>query len=480
MQQKPSEAVTEAGSAAVDAAVDAVVVGAGVVGCAMTRRLALAGLRVVLIEAAEDILAGASKANSAILHTGFDAPEGSLELDCIREGHAEYLSIRDGMNLPLVRTGALVCAWDDEQAAKMEAIAGQAHRNGVTDVRRLTAAEAHARAPGVSRRLVAAVEVPREHVIDPWSAPYAYLRHAIAAGATVLRGAALRAGRREGGRWILDTARGRIDTGWVVNCAGLQGDRVERLLGRAPEFEIRPRKGQFVVLDKAAAALVPTILLPVPTATTKGIVVCPTAFGNVLVGPTAEEQDDRSRATTDSATLAMLIDTAARIVPGLAAIPVTATYAGLRPATEAKHYRINVDAAEGVATVGGIRSTGLSAALGIAAHVARAMGAGAVSNAAPVPVPNLAETGPRDWQAEAHGEIVCQCELVTRREIEAALSGPLPARTFGELRRRTRAAMGRCQGFNCQARIAALAAGRLEPAMAEPLAAGHNPAEAEG
>jgi glycerol-3-phosphate dehydrogenase len=214
-----------------------------------------------------------------------------------------------------------------------------------------------------------------------------------------------------------------------------------------------------VVLDKAAARYVPRIVLPVPTEITKGIVVCPTAFGNVLVGPTAEEQEDRDRATVEQATLEMLLRKAAEIVPALAAIPVTAVYAGLRPATEDKAYRVFVRAEQRAITLGGIRSTGLSAALGLAQHALQLhAGFGAVAHAAPavpmVRMPNLAECRRRDWQAPEHGEIVCHCELVTKREIVAALNSPVPPGDFGGLRRRTRAGMGRCQGFYCNARLA--------------------------
>lgn len=437
---------------------DVAIIGAGVVGCAVARRFALAGARVVLIEKGADLLSGASKANSAILHTGFDAPPDSLEHALVQAGREEYLQIADGLNLPLVQTGALVCAWDAQQADKLAAIEAQGRRNGVQKLRMLGAKEARQSMPHLSERLVQALEVVDEHVIDPWSAPLAYLTQAVALGAVFLRHAELVRGSFDGG-WHLQTTAGRVEAASVVNAAGLFGDLVDERLGLPRSFEIRPRKGQFVVLDKAAARYVPRIVLPVPTEITKGIVVCPTAFGNVLVGPTAEEQEDRDRATVEQATLEMLLRKAAEIVPALAAIPVTAVYAGLRPATEDKAYRVFVRAEQHVITLGGIRSTGLSAALGLAQHALQLhAGFGTVAHASPavptVRMPNLAECRPRDWQAPDHGEIVCHCELVTRREIVAALNSPVPPGDFGGLRRRTRAGMGRCQGFYCNARLA--------------------------
>lgn len=449
---------------------DVAIIGAGVVGCATARRFALAGAKVAVIEKGSDILAGASKANSAILHTGFDAPKGSLELALVQAGRQEYLDIHQAMNLPLVETGALVCAWNPDEALKLEEIAEQGSRNGVDRLRLLAPTEARAVAPGLAESLVAALHVLDEHVIDPWSAPLAYVNQAIALGATVLRQCEVRAGVFDG-EWRLETSQGDIRSKWVVNAAGLFGDHVDARLGFQPEFQIKPRKGQFVVLDKAASSQLKTIILPVPNEITKGVVVCPTAFGNILVGPTAEEQDDRNRAAVEHDTLEALVAHAGRLVPGLAHIPVTAVYAGLRPATEKKEYRVIHRAEHNAITLGGIRSTGLSSALGLAQHALKLHGGvdrgEFTSKATPkVCMPNLAESRPREWQAENHGDIVCHCEMVTRREIEATLSSPLPPGDFGGLRRRTRAGMGRCQGFYCNAKLAEISKGRLATPLA--------------
>ena len=449
---------------------DVAIIGAGVVGCAVARRFALEGARVVLMEKGSDILSGASKANSAILHTGFDAPPDSLELELIKAGRAEYLAIRDSLSLPLVETGALVCAWNEDEAGRLEAIAAQGRSNGIAELRIVSGAEARAGMPGLSDRLVAAIEVAGEHIIDPWSAPLGYLTQALALGAVFLRAAELIEGRFDGG-WRLKTAAGEVRAASVVNAAGLYGDIVDHRLGFVPKFQIRPRKGQFVVLDKAAFRHVPRIVLPVPTEITKGVVVCPTAFGNVLIGPTAEEQDDRVRASVETDALKALLARGAAIVPALSDMPVTAVYAGLRPASEAKAYRIFARPEQRAITLGGIRSTGLSAALGLAQHALRLHAGFGLPISAPVAgpcvaLPNLAETRVRDWQLPDHGEIVCHCELVTRREIEAALASAIPPGDFGGLRRRTRAGMGRCQGFYCNARLAEMTKGRLSTPLA--------------
>lgn len=448
---------------------DAAVIGAGVVGCAIARRLALNGARVVVLEKASDILDGASKGNSAILHTGFDAPEGSLEQRLVAAGHAEYLDIHDRLNLPVIRCGALVIAWSEEEVATLPRLMAQARANGVMDVAALDAADLRAAEPGLGPGALAAFRVPREYLIDPWSAPLAYLLQAMAQGAQVIRHAPVTAAvRGDDGVWHLTVPQGTVRARAVVNAAGLWGDHVDALLGLPRDFTIRPRKGQFIVYDKPAARLASHILLPVPNKVTKGIVVCRTAYGNLLVGPTAEDQEDRDHATLVPETLAALRRRGEEIIPALAQEEVTAIYAGLRPATEHKDYRITHHADAGVVTVGGIRSTGLSAALGIGAHVAGLLGFATPLAVAQWPqVPNIAEGGPRDWQAPGHGGILCHCELVTRREVAAALSGPLPARSLGGLKRRTRVTMGRCQGFACSAELARVTAGQLTPPMAE-------------
>ncbi|MBW7861529.1 MAG: NAD(P)/FAD-dependent oxidoreductase [Rhodocyclaceae bacterium] len=448
---------------------DVAVIGAGVVGCAIARRFVLAGARVAVIEQAADILDGASKGNSAILHTGFDAPPGSLEQRCIAAGHAEYLSIHERLGLPLIRAGALVIAWSDEEEARLPELMAQARENGVEDVALLDRAALHDAEPALGPAAQAAFVVPREYLIDPWSAPFAYLLQALENGAELLRGAELTGGRRDGD-WWLDTTRGTVQAGLVVNAAGNFGDMVdERLFGQR-DFHIRPRKGQFIVYDKPAAALAQHVLLPVPTPKTKGIVVCRTAFGNLLVGPTAEDQDERRRAVIVPETLEHLRARGEEIIPALKDHEITAFYAGLRPATEFKEYRVKAHEGLAAITVGGIRSTGLSAALGIARHVEALAGLALTPLPDPVwpQVSNISEALPRDWQRPGHGGILCHCELVTRREVLAALDGPLPAHTLAGLKRRTRVTMGRCQGFFCMAELARVTEGHFTLPLAEP------------
>ena len=442
---------------------DIAVIGAGVVGCALTRAFAMAGARVILLEKAHDILDGASKGNSAILHTGFDAPVGSLEAACVAAGHAEYLDIHDRLGLPVMKTGALVIAWTEDEEAALPALMEQARQNGVNDVHFLDRTALREAEPGLGAAARAAFRVPREYLIDPWAAPLAYLTQAMAHGAALRRNCPVTDGAFDGTGWRLTTPQGTVRTKAVINAAGLYGDRVDQMLLGRSNFTIRPRKGQFVVYDKPAFDLATHILLPVPSKTTKGIVVCRTIWGNLLVGPTAEEQEDRETAVLVPATLDALRRRGEEILPALAQHDITALYAGLRPATEEKEYRVTRHP-ENMVTVGGIRSTGLSAALGLARHIldgwpqgfgqGDGQGTGWTAPAAVWPkVPNISEAGPRDWQSPGHGGILCHCEMVTEREVAAALTGPLAARSLAGLKRRTRVTMGRCQGYHCAARL---------------------------
>lgn len=451
---------------------DVAIIGAGIVGCAMARRFTLEGARVALVEKAPDILDGASKANSAILHTGFDAPPGSLELQCVQNGHAEYLKIRESLGLMLDPCGAYVVAWTPEERTNLEGILAKAHENGVTDTRIIPAQDLRQQEPNIADHALGAVHVPGESLIDPWSAPYVYLRQAIENGAETFLSTEVTSGDFDGTIWQITTAKGPLKARAIINCAGLYGDLVDQALLGHTTFKITPRKGQFVVFDKAASALLNAVILPVPTERTKGIVLFRTVFGNLAVGPTAEDQISREDASTDKAALQSLIEAAHKMLPALKPMPVTATYAGLRPATEFKDYQISPTPDKNWITVGGIRSTGLSGALGIASHVFglyTEMGHGHSALKTPAtPQANvLAQTGPRDWTRDAPGEIVCHCELVTRREIEAALNAPLPARSLAGLKRQTRATMGRCQGFFCTARLAELTDGHFELPLSE-------------
>lgn len=446
---------------------DVAVIGAGVVGCAMARYLTLHGANVLVLEKAPDVLDGASKGNSAILHTGFDAPPGSLEQSCVARGYAAYFSVAKELNLPILKSGALVLAWDQDQLAQLPELIDKAEKNGVSDVALLSREEILAREPHLAKTVVGGFEVPGEYLIDPWASAHAYLLQAISNGATLSRETEVLTGEFDGNSWVLETSKGKFLADRVINCTGLYGDVVDERLVGEKSFTVTPRKGQFVVFDKVASELASAIILPVPTKKTKGIVVCRTVYGNLLVGPTAEDQESRTDASTSREALLALRERGIKMIPELANCEVTAAYAGLRPATEFPDYQIRHLSEQNYVCVGNIRSTGLSSALGIAQYVGEQLEAAEFSNP-PIENPiipdvdRLSNYHKRDWQEDDNGGIVCHCELVTRREIDMVMNGPMPPASLQGLKRRTRVCMGRCQGFYCTAELAKITEGRFE------------------
>jgi glycerol-3-phosphate dehydrogenase len=453
---------------------DVTVVGAGVVGTAIARELSRYQLTVVLLDAANDVGTGTTKANTAILHTGFDAVPGTLESRLLRRGSTLLRDYAAQAGIPVERTGALLVAWTAEQEQALPPIAGQAAQNGYTGVRAVTRDDLYRREPHLGPGALAALEIPDESIVCPWTTPLAYATEAVRAGVRLMLGTRVTGVQAaDDSHHLLSTTRGTLRTRWLVNAAGLDGDRVDAMLGGG-SFTIRPRRGELIVFDKLARPLLRSILLPVPTAQTKGVLVAPTVYGNVLLGPTAQDIDDRADTATTAAGLTSLLGAGRRIVPALLDEEVTATYAGLRAATEHRDYQIRVDSSLRYACAAGIRSTGLSASLGIAEYLVDQMGGAGLplteraDIAGPPVMPYIGQAGTRPYQDAGriaadpeYGQIVCHCERVTRGEIRDALASTVPPADTDGLRRRTRVLNGRCQGFYCAATVSRLMAAGL-------------------
>ena len=446
---------------------DVAVIGAGVVGSAIARELSRYALKTVLVEAGPDVGTGTSKANTALWHTGFDAVPGSLEARLLRRGYQLLAEFIPQAGIPIELVGGLLVAWTPDQERNLPRLLEKARLNGDRTSRLVSAAETYALEPNLGPGALGGMLVPDEGILCTYTLPIAYATQAVLNGLDLrLNFAVQKVISRPDGAYWLESPAGTVACRYLVNAAGLYSDEIDRLLGHT-DFTIAPRRGELIVFDKFARGLLNHILLPVPNEFTKGVLISPTVYGNVLLGPTAETVPDKTNTATTAGGLAALRLKGQAILPALWHEEVTATYAGLRAATEHSDYCIRLHAAQRYVCVGGIRSTGVSGSLGIAEYVLELLaeaGLPRVERAVfqPVRMPYIGEAGPRPYGSAAmiaadpaYGQIVCHCERVTMGEIRAALTSTVPARTVDGLRRRTRALQGRCQGFNCHGAILA-------------------------
>ena len=453
-----------------DVRVDVAVVGAGIVGCAVARELSGSSLSVALIEARADVGDATSKANTAILHTGFDATPGTLEARLVRRGYDLLSAYAVDAGIPVERVGAVLVAWDDEQLAALPTLHARAVANGYLRGDLVDADEVYRRLPHLGAGALGGLVIPDESIVCSWTSALAFATEAVHRGTTLLLGRRVTAVDAGADATVLRTAAGDVTARWVVNAAGLGADTIDRLLGH-DRFTVVPRRGELIVFDKLARRLVDHIVLPVPTARGKGVLVSPTIYGNVMLGPTSEDIADRTDTSTTEDGIAFLLGKGRTLVPDLLEEEVTAMYAGLRAATEHTDYVVDVDAAQRYVVLGGIRSTGLTASMALAEHVAGRLAEHGVDatprgDLPPVPrMPNIGEAFPRPYadadriaQDPEYGRVVCFCERVTRGEVRDALASTIPPSDVDGLRRRTRALMGRCQGFYCGAEVTRLLA----------------------
>jgi glycerol-3-phosphate dehydrogenase len=367
--------------------------------------------------------------------------------------------------IPVERTGALLVAWTDEELAALPGLKAKAEANGYDACRIVDADDVYAAVPSLGAGALGGLTVPGESIICTWTTNLALATEAKRRGADVLTNHRVQRVTMSDGSTVLHTPKGDIQATWVINAAGLGADVIDRLWGY-DRFTVTPRRGELFVFDKLARPRVPLIVLPVPSSKGKGVLVSPTIYGNVMLGPTAEDLTDRGATGTSEDGFAFLLTKGRKLMPELLEEEVTASYAGLRAAIDSGDYLIDLDTAERYLLVGGIRSTGLTAGMAIAEHVVGLLADAGLdvrprADLPPPPrMPNLGEATTRPYQdAEriaqdpAYGTIVCFCERVTAGEIRDAYDSDLPPVDLGGLRRRTRAMNGRCQGFYCGATV---------------------------
>ncbi|RMB82098.1 NAD(P)/FAD-dependent oxidoreductase [Streptomyces shenzhenensis] len=451
-----------------DGVFDVAVIGGGIVGAAIARELSGCDVSVALLEARDDVGDGTSKANTAILHTGFDAKPGTLESRLVARGYQLLSAYAKATGIPVEHTGAVLVAWNDEELAALPALKEKAEANGYAHGRIIDADEIYRVLPDLGEGALGGLTVPDESIICTWTTNLALATDARQRGTTILLDHAVTGVDQDDETTVLHTPAGEVRTRWVVNAAGLGADHIDRLLGH-DRFTVTPRRGELFVFDKLTRPMVDKIVLPVPTSRGKGVLISPTIYGNVMLGPTAEDLTDRTDTATSEDGFDFLLSKGERLMPRLLAEEVTASYAGLRAAIDHPDYLIEATPEQRYLLVGGIRSTGLTAGIAIAEHARTLLEAAGLTLRTrsdlpdPPRMPNLGEASPRPYQDAdliardpAYGTVVCFCERVTEGEIRDACHATLPARSLEGLRRRTRAMNGRCQGFFCGAAVAAL------------------------
>ena len=451
---------------------DIVIIGAGVVGCALAYKLSMFELKVLLIDKNYDVGEGTSKGNSAIVHTGFDAAVGTLESELVTRASRQWPDLAQKLKIPFESCGALLVALNEEQRIQLDKIHEKALANGVNDVEPVTSAQIRDLEPHVSPDVKGGMLVPRESLADPFLLSVAYAETALTNGVDIILGTpvvAIEEPDKSLKKVVTSTGK-RITTRYIVNTAGLGSRKLADQYNGAP-FDINPRRGQFLIFDKYSRYLSRRILLPIPTAKTKGVLVIPTIFGNLLAGPTAEDfsPEDTTYLDTTADGLQGLFRQVTGMLPALENQPVIGTYSGARCNCAQGSYLIRYDDGyQGILTVTGIRSTGFTSSPALADHLIEGMIEHQMLN----PVPDKSATDQRPdscwpgwWQKPweknendagrpGYGPMICYCEHISEREIKDALDSPLQPRTLDAVKRRTRVQTGRCQGFDCHIPVA--------------------------
>ena len=465
---------------------DVIIIGGGVVGCMVARTLSRYQLKILLIEKEADIGAGTSSANTAIVHAGYDPLPGTLKAAMNVAGNPMWDTLAGELNFPFVRRGDYVVAVTIEERHRLEGLLEQARKNGVPGMHMVLPEEMLRREPNLSPQITGALWAPTGGICDPFAVTVAAAENAVQNGAVILLETAFKSfildpkGRRILG---VETSRGAFLSRWVVNAAGLHSDEVMHAAGVRPEFQISPRLGEYIVLDRAEVTI-NNVLFPAPSARGKGILVTTTMHGNTILGPNSNPAPDKENREVTGAGLDEIWKGAHKLVPSLNPRHTIAVFAGLRATGNARCEDSSVDycgdfiveiprEVQGLVNLGGIESPGLTAAPAIAQRVVELLkdaGQRLVRkkdwNPIRPPRPRFRDLS-REEQIKlirsdpGYARIICRCEMVTEGEILAEINAPVPARTYDAIKRRTWLGTGRCLGSFDTPRVVAILAHEL-------------------
>ncbi|MEY8333383.1 NAD(P)/FAD-dependent oxidoreductase [Lachnospiraceae bacterium 47-T17] len=442
---------------------DVVIIGAGVTGSASARELSRYNLNICVVDKEEDVCSGTSKANSAIVHSGIDAAPGTLMAEMNVKGNEMMEPLSRELDFAFKRNGSLILCFCEEDRPNLEALFAHAEANGVPGCRIIEKEELHQMEPNLSDEAIAAIYCPTGGIVCPFGMNIAMAENAYTNGVEFRFNTAVRNITKTDRGWKLTTNNGDILTKVVVNAAGVNADLFHNMVSES-KIHITPRRGEYCLLDKTTGGLVSNTIFQLPGKYGKGILVTPTVHGNTLIGPTADDHDDREATNTTQDGLAHVISAATKSVPNVPVRQVITSFSGNRAHEDHHEFIIKeLEDAPFFVDAAGIESPGLTSAPAIGVRVADIVAG--LLNPGKNPDFNGTRKGildPKTLSEEeyakliakkpAYGNIICRCEMITEGEIIDAVTRPLGAKSLDGVKRRTRAGMGRCQAGFCSPR----------------------------
>lgn len=438
---------------------DVAIIGAGVVGGLIARELSRYRLKIVMVERSHDVAMGTTKANSAIVHAGYDAECGSLKAKLNVEGSRMMESLCRKLGVKYLRNGSLVVAYRPQDMERIGKLYERGKKNGVEGLEILDTEKLHQMEPSLSQEAVGALFAPSGAIVCPYELNIAAVGNAMDNGAELLLDWEVTKITEDGDGYTLWSGENHLSARYVINASGVYADHVAAMVGDS-SFTIRPRKGQYMLLDHDCVGSVTHTLFNVPNELGKGILVTPTVDQNLLLGPTAEDQEDREDVSTTPEGLEKVQENARKVIPSVNLRGVITAFAGLRAVGSTGDFIIE-SPRQGFWNVAGIESPGLSSAPAIAVYVTELLaGQGLLLEEKEdfmeerVAVHRFNELSMEEKnrvirENPLYGHVICRCESITEGEIVEAIRQNPGARDLDGVKRRTRAGMGRCQGGFC-------------------------------
>ena len=453
---------------------DVIIIGAGISGCAVAWKLARYNLDILLLEKEADVAAGTTKANTAIMHAGYNADPNKLKGRLNVKGNEEIREVSKKLNIPYKEIGSLVVGLEDDDLNVIDELYQKGLKNNVKNMEIVDRDWLFEHEPHISRDAVKALWAPTAGVITPWEAALAMVQNAVANGAEVKLETAVEDVLTEDGKVVgVKTNQGNFAADYVVNAAGLYADEVAKMVG-VEKINITPRKGEYYIYDHAKDFAVNHVVFPVPTPISKGIVVTPTVENNLLIGPTSHNVKSKTDLATTREGLKEVYEGAKKLYPELDLRDTIRVFAGLRAADDTEDFVIEAaENVKGFVNVAGIQSPGLASSTAIAGYTADILKDEGLTLSEKKDYIETREEPVRFYEmtnkerakmvekSKDYGQIICRCETVSYKEIVDAINSPVGARTVNAVKRRTRAGAGRCQGGFCGPRVVDIIAQEL-------------------